>query len=62
MPHLVVAVSDLNLAQQTASATSEIKSVTGDVAWVPAGVTHTVTNQGTKPAQYVALEFKTESK
>jgi quercetin dioxygenase-like cupin family protein len=62
MPHLVVAVSDLNLAQQTASATSEIKSVTGDVAWVPAGVTHTVANQGTKPAQYVALEFRTESK
>ncbi len=62
MPHLVVAVSDLNLSQQTASAASAIKSVTGDVAWVPAGVTHTITNLDTKPAQYVALEFKTESK
>jgi quercetin dioxygenase-like cupin family protein len=62
MPHLVVAVSDLNLAQQTASATSEIKNAVGAVAWVPAGVTHTVTNRDTKPAQYVALEFKTENK
>jgi quercetin dioxygenase-like cupin family protein len=62
MPHLVVAVSDLNLTQQSPSATSEIKRVTGDVAWVPAGVTHTVTNRDTKPAQYVTLEFKTESK
>jgi quercetin dioxygenase-like cupin family protein len=61
-PHLVVAVSDLNLAQQTASATSEIKSVAGDVAWVPAGVTHTVTNQDPKRAEYVALEFRTEGK
>jgi len=61
MPHLVVAVSDLNLTQQASSATSEIKSATGDLKWVPSGVTHTVTNSAAKPAQYVALEFKTEN-
>ncbi len=61
-PHLAVAVSDLNLTQQTGETTSEIKKATGDLAWVPSGVTHTVINSSAKPAQYVALEFKTESK
>jgi quercetin dioxygenase-like cupin family protein len=61
-PHLAVAVSDLDLSQEIGVVTSEIKKATGDLVWVPSGVTHTVTNSGAKPAQYVALEFKTESK
>jgi len=61
-PHLAVAVSDLNLTQEIGAATSEIKKATGDLAWVPSGVMHTVINGSAKPAQYVALEFKTESK
>ena len=58
MPHLVIAVSDLDLTSQTESAGSNIKKAPGGLAWVPSGVTHTLANNGTKPAQFVTLEFK----
>jgi quercetin dioxygenase-like cupin family protein len=59
-PHLVVAVSDLDLTSQTESASSNIKKQPGGLAWVPSGVTHSLTNNGPKPAQFVTLEFKAE--
>jgi quercetin dioxygenase-like cupin family protein len=60
MPHLVVAVSDLDLTGQTDSASNNFKRTPGGLAWVPAGVTHTLTNNSSKPAQFVTLEFKPE--
>ena len=60
MPHLVVAVSDLDLTSQTESASNNFKRAPGGLAWVPAGVTHTLSNNSSKPAQLVTLEFKPE--
>jgi quercetin dioxygenase-like cupin family protein len=60
IPHLVVAVSDLDLTSQTDSASNTFKRAPGGLAWVPVGVTHTLTNNSSKPAQFVTLEFKPE--
>lgn len=60
MPHLVVAVSDLDLTSQAGSAGNDFKRAPGGLAWVPAGVTHTLTNNSSKQAQFVTLEFKPE--
>jgi quercetin dioxygenase-like cupin family protein len=60
LPHLVVAVSDLDLTTQSDSASNNFKRASGGLAWVPAGVTHTLTNNSSKPAQFVTLEFKPE--
>jgi quercetin dioxygenase-like cupin family protein len=59
-PRLVVAVSDLDFAGQTDTAGNNIKREPGYVGWVPAGVSHPLTNNGSKPAQFVTLEFKPE--
>jgi len=58
-PHLVVAVSDLELRSDIEGrgpATVTLKS--GDVKWVPGGFTHTLTNTGKAPARLVTVEFK----
>ncbi len=60
MPHLVVAVSDLDLTSQTDTAGNNFKRAPGGLAWVPAGVTHTLINNSSKQAQFVTLEFKPE--
>jgi quercetin dioxygenase-like cupin family protein len=60
LPHLVIAVSDLDLASQSDSGSNSIKHQPGWLAWVPAGVTHTLTNNGAKSAQFVTLEFNPE--
>jgi len=60
MPHLVVAVSDLDLTTQADSGSTNFKRAPGGFAWVPAGVTHTLINNSSKPAQFVTLEFKPE--
>lgn len=60
MPHLVIPVSDLNLEQQTESSSNAIQRSSGEIGWVPAGVTHTIANNSRQPARYVALEFRTE--
>jgi quercetin dioxygenase-like cupin family protein len=61
-PRLVIAVSDLDFAGQTDAAGNNIKRAPGYVGWVPAGVSHALTNNGSKPAQFVTLEFKPEQK
>ncbi|HYX25704.1 MAG TPA: cupin domain-containing protein [Thermoanaerobaculia bacterium] len=58
-PHLVVAVSDLELRSDVEGrgpATTQLKA--GDVRWVPGGFTHTLTNTGKGPARLVTVEFK----
>ncbi len=58
-PHLVVALTDLellNLPKGRAPATVHEKA--GDVVWVPAGGTHSLRNQGSQTARFIAVEFK----
>jgi len=58
-PHLVTAVSDLELRSEVAGkglSTRQLKS--GEVAWVPGGFTHTVTNVGRQRAKFVTFEFR----
>ena len=57
-PHLLVAVSDLDLRSDVegkGSMPGKFKS--GDIKWVPGNYTHTLTNTGKQPARFVTLEF-----
>ncbi len=59
-PHLLVAVSDFDLHEDSVS--SDIKPLpvhfqSGDHKWLPAGYSHTITNTGDTPAKFVTLEF-----
>lgn len=57
-PHLVVAVSDLDLRSDIEGRSpmpSQLKS--GESKWVPGGYTHTLTNIGKQPAKFVTIEF-----
>jgi len=57
-PHLVVAVSDLDLRSDVeGQGPIPEKLKAGDVKWLPGGYTHTVTNVGNTPARIVSLEF-----
>lgn len=58
-PHLVIAVSALDLESQPADGRARaIHAQPGDVQWVAAGVTQGLMNTGTKPARFVTLEFE----
>lgn len=57
-PHLMVAVSDLELRSNVEGQgpmPGHFKS--GDVKWLPGGYTHTLTNVGKQPAKLVTFEF-----
>jgi len=57
-PHLVVAVSDLDLRSDIEGkgpVSSTLKA--GDVKWVPGDYSHTLTNTGKSPARMVTVEF-----
>jgi hypothetical protein len=63
-PHLLVAVSDLDLRDDIQSddkAAHPISTPThaksGDSKWLPGAYSHSLTNIGTKPAKFVTLEF-----
>lgn len=58
-PHLLVAVSDLEIRSDVEGQgpmTGSFKS--GDVKWLPGGYTHTLTNAGKGRARFVTVEFK----
>jgi len=57
-PHLVIAVSDIDLTSQSDSGSNNLKRQPGGLAWVPAGVTHTLANNSDKSVQFVTLEFR----
>ena len=58
-PHLVVAVTDIDLASQAdARPPRGVHQKSGDAVWIPAGLTHTLTNAGTAEARFLALEFQ----
>jgi quercetin dioxygenase-like cupin family protein len=63
-PHLLVAVSDLEMRSDVKSDTANgpqgpmsghFKS--GDSKWLPGGYSHTIANTGSRPAKFVTLEF-----
>jgi quercetin dioxygenase-like cupin family protein len=57
-PHLLVAVSDLDLRSDVEGQGSMPgKFKAGDIKWLPGGYTHTVTNVGKSPARLVTVEF-----
>jgi quercetin dioxygenase-like cupin family protein len=57
-PHLVIAVSDLDMRSNIEGQSPiPVKVKAGDVRWVPGGYTHTVTNTGQQEAWFVTLEF-----
>jgi len=58
-PHLVVAVTDLDLRSDVEgkpASRAELKS--GDIKWIAGGYTHTLTNVGKQQAKFVILEFR----
>lgn len=60
-PHLLVAVSDLDLGSDVEGQgpmPGHLKS--GDVKWVSGGYTHRLNNTGRQPARFVTLEFPAE--
>jgi len=58
-PHLVVAVTDLNLRSAVeGKEASIIQLKAGDIAWVKGGFTHTLTNLGKQNARFITLEFQ----
>jgi quercetin dioxygenase-like cupin family protein len=58
-PHLVVAVTDLELRSDVEGQGASIKQLkAGDIAWVPGGFTHTLTNVGKQKAKFITLEFQ----
>jgi uncharacterized RmlC-like cupin family protein len=57
-PHLMVAVSGLDLSSMNKAGRENIKRDPGGFSWVPAGDTHFLLNNSTKAAQFVTLEFK----
>ncbi|MGA9527006.1 MAG: cupin domain-containing protein [Terriglobales bacterium] len=57
-PHLLVAVSDLNLRSDVEGKGPELwKLHSGDVMWLPAGYAHSLTNTGAQAARFVTVEF-----
>ncbi len=61
VPHFVVAVSDLDLTQDVGGEIRHTKIPAGGYAWVPAGLTHSLTNSGTQAARFVAIDFGVRS-
>jgi uncharacterized RmlC-like cupin family protein len=57
-PHLIIAVSDLDLTSQANSASNKIQRQPGGLLWMPAGHAYTLVNKSQKPAKFVTLEFK----
>jgi quercetin dioxygenase-like cupin family protein len=58
-PHLMVAVSDLDLRSDIegqGAVPAQFKA--GTAKWLPGGYTHTLTNTGKEPARMVTVEFK----
>jgi len=58
-PHLVIAVTDLLLRNDVVGkGASNVEMKSGDIKWIDAGVTHSITNVGTGQAKFVTLEFQ----
>jgi quercetin dioxygenase-like cupin family protein len=57
-PHLVVAVTDLDLeGTAPGKPTAHLQLKSGEIKWVEGGITHTVTNAGKQEAKLITVEF-----
>jgi len=57
-PHLVVAITDLDLRNDVkGKSPMPVHLKSGEVKWVPGGVTHSLVNTGKQQAKFVTLEF-----
>lgn len=58
-PHLVIAITDLLLRNDVVGkGASNVEMKSGDIKWLEAGLTHSITNVGTREAKFVTLEFQ----
>src|SRR5438270_6555815 len=58
-PHLLVAVTDLELKSEVeGKGSTKVQQKTGDIAWVAGGSTHALTNTGKQAARFIILEFQ----
>lgn len=58
-PHLVVAVTDLELRSDVdGKGSTRVQQKAGDIGWVGGASTHTLTNTGKQPARFITLEFR----
>ncbi len=57
-PHLLIAVSDLDLQSDVVGkGVSKVAVKAGEVRWVPGGFSHTLMNMSKQPAKFITLEF-----
>jgi quercetin dioxygenase-like cupin family protein len=57
-PHLIVAITDLDLRNEVKGKSPvPVHLNSGEVKWIPGGVTHSLTNIGKQQAKFVTLEF-----
>src|SRR5262249_61239711 len=56
-PHLVIAVTDLDMAIDSGDSTRQAKMLLGGVSWVPARLTHAIRNNSSHTLRFVTLEF-----
>ncbi len=58
-PHLVVAITDLDIRSEAQGKPAVvIRKQAGEFDWMPAGVTHALTNSGKSGIRFVSVEFK----
>lgn len=58
-PHLVIALTDLTFRNDVVGkGASNVEMKSGDIKWIDANLTHSLTNVGTKEAKFVILEFQ----
>jgi oxalate decarboxylase/phosphoglucose isomerase-like protein (cupin superfamily) len=57
-PHLLIAVSDLDLRSEDGKVATPVQLKAGDIKWVPGSFTHSVTNVGKNAAKLVTVEFQ----
>lgn len=58
-PHLVVAITDLELRSDVeGKGSTNVQQKAGDIAWVAGGSTHGLTNTGKQAARFITLEFQ----
>lgn len=57
-PQLLIAVTDLGLHTDAAGNSASMMTLhSGDVKWLPAGITHPLMNMGNEKAKLISLEF-----
>lgn len=57
-PHLIVAVTPLDLKSEIGTIGTNIKRDVGGLIWAPTGTAETLTNNSAMPAQMIVLEFE----